>query len=304
MIKLSNIAITHISLVKSGANGKSIIYKSADTDAPYENRISIKKTDEEQGVVYGIVYSPDEVDSQGDMTDVSEIKKAAYAFMKAKNVGNVDVNHDFNNTDAFVAESWIVKGGDEIFPDEKQGSWAVAIQLESEELKKMAKDGEIAGLSMAGTAEKTEVAKAEDSAWKKLWTALGESISGFNMEFWTRIEKGESVDMDKYQKELKEKLQEATGSVEKAVEKIAEEADDAKQATAEQAKEIKALKKSNADKDKLIKEQGEKLEALTKDVKESGEKTAEIEETLKKSSQNNNPKDKKLEKEDDLKGVV
>ena len=62
--KLTNLSITHISLVKAGANKKSIIYKSDASEPSFEKDVSIAKFDEEKGVVYGIVYSPDEVDKR------------------------------------------------------------------------------------------------------------------------------------------------------------------------------------------------------------------------------------------------
>lgn len=192
MPKLSNIAITHISLVKAGANKKSIIYKSADGVPPYARDIKIKKSDDEQGIIYGIVYAPNEVDTDGDYTDVDEILKASYAFMKSRFTNNVDKDHSFEVEKAFVAESWIVKENDSIFPDEPVGSWAVGIKLEDEELKKGVKDGDIAGISMAGTATKTEeenptVEKADEknysmndfiSMFKKLFGRTSFEISG------------------------------------------------------------------------------------------------------------------------------
>lgn len=192
MPKLSNIAITHISLVKAGANKKSIIYKSADGEPPYARNIEIKKSDDEQGIIYGIVYAPNEVDTDGDYTDVDEILKASYAFMKSRFTNNVDKDHSFEVEKAFVAESWIVKENDPIFPDEPVGSWAVGIKLEDEELKKGVKDGDIAGISMAGTATKTEeenptVEKADEknysmndfiNMFKKLFGRTSFEISG------------------------------------------------------------------------------------------------------------------------------
>ncbi|WP_195836304.1 XkdF-like putative serine protease domain-containing protein [Campylobacter portucalensis] len=104
-----------------------------------------KKKKEGGGVVYGIVYSPDEVDAHGEMSSGEEIQKAAYGFMKGLNGGNVDREHDFKNRDAYVAESWIVRENDALFKGEKVGSWAVGIKLESDELKQAVKKGEIAG---------------------------------------------------------------------------------------------------------------------------------------------------------------
>ncbi|SDP77019.1 XkdF-like putative serine protease domain-containing protein [Desulforhopalus singaporensis] len=158
---LKNIKVEFISLVHKGANRKSVIWKSAERDPREEREIQIAKTDEEKRLVYGIVYSPDEVDTQGDHTNAGEIEKAAHDFMKAARVGNIDKDHSFEAEEgAFVAESWIVKAGDPVFPDEKEGAWAVAIKIEDDELWSGVKKGEIGGLSIGGYADK--IAKAVD----------------------------------------------------------------------------------------------------------------------------------------------
>lgn len=187
-MKLKNLNITHISLVKAGANKKSIIYKSSEASTNYEKVIKIAKHDEEKGVVYGIVYSPDEIDTQGDTTDIKEIEKAAYAFMKGLNGSNVDRDHNFKPDGAYVAESWIVRENDALFKSEKIGSWAVAIKLESEELKEAVKKGEITGLSMAGTGEREEVEKGSNIA-----DAIAKGFSALFEKF-EKKDKGENVD--------------------------------------------------------------------------------------------------------------
>lgn len=154
--KLENLEVSCISLVKSGANKKSIIYKSGEVVAPnLEREIKIVKSSDE-GMVYAVVYSPDEIDTQGEFADANTIKKAAYGFMKSGFTKNIDKEHDFKSVDAYVAESWLVRKGDPLFPNEKEGSWAVGIKLESDELKAAVKSGEIAGISMAGLASKIE----------------------------------------------------------------------------------------------------------------------------------------------------
>lgn len=158
---LKNIKVEFISLVHKGANRKSVIWKSADKEPDNQREIPIKKTDEEKQLVYGIVYSPDEVDTDGDYTTSAEIEKSAHDFMKSARVGNVDKDHSFEKEDgAFVAESWIVRKEDPVFPDEKEGSWAVAIKVEDEELWSLVKKGDIGGLSIGGVADK--IAKAAD----------------------------------------------------------------------------------------------------------------------------------------------
>lgn len=272
MPRLSNIAITHISLVKAGANKKSIIYKSSDKEPLYEKDILIKKSDDEKGIVYGIVYAPEEKDTDGDFASADEIIKAAYSFMKERNTTNVDKQHSFENVEAFVAESWIVKEGDPIFPDEPVGSWAVAIKLESDELKKAVKDGDIAGLSMAGTAvkkeEKEPTQKADDKsfslndlvdAFKKVFSSTHINISG---SAYTDINKSKQGDEEKMPKEEIEK------AVSDAVEPLKKEINDLKTKN-------ETLEKSNQ----------------------------EMQEMLKKSKQDNNPKEI-IKETNPIKGIM
>lgn len=156
--ELKDIRVTFLSLVPKGANKKRIIWKSAETEEGeplVEAELKNLKKSEEKRMVYGIVYSPDQVDTQGDFAKADEIAKAAHGFMKEALTGNVDVKHDFDaRDDAYVAESWITKGVDSLFDKEPAGSWAVGIKVESDELWEQIKKGELAGISMAGRAVK------------------------------------------------------------------------------------------------------------------------------------------------------
>ncbi len=308
-MQLSNIAITHISLVKSGSNGKSLIYKSAKEVGDYEKSIEIKKSDKEEGVVYGIVYAPDEEDSQGDQATAQEIKKAAYAFMKAKNIENVDVEHSFSNVDAFVAESWIVKTNDEHFPED-EGAWAVAIKLESEELKTLAKSGKLAGLSMAGGAVK----KSEEKKTKKIgafFQQLSEVMGEVWIDFHTTIKKGEDVDMDKYKKELVEKMNKGLAGANKEFEDIKkaseESADDVKkikETVETQAQEIADLKEELKAKNEELKKLSDGAKETKKEIKEVKKSAKENRDALKQSRQNTKPDGKKHAGDNDEEGVL
>lgn len=146
--EITDMQIKLISLVSAGANNKKIVYKNENFNELL--RVDFKKSDIEQGVVYGIVYAPDEVDTQGEFANADEIKKAAYDFMKRSDLRYcIDVNHNFNIADAYICESWIVKSKDEFFDEE--GAWAVGIKIEDEELREMIKNGSITGLSMYGS---------------------------------------------------------------------------------------------------------------------------------------------------------
>lgn len=146
--KLKDINIRMISLVRAGANQKEIVYKNEKMQT--QLAINFSKADDEQGVVYGIVYAPDEIDTQGDTANATEILKASYLFMKNGNMSwCVDIEHSLENIDAYVCESWIVKESDPFFKE--VGAWAVGIKVEDEAIKEAIKNGEIKGLSMYGT---------------------------------------------------------------------------------------------------------------------------------------------------------
>lgn len=268
---LKDINITHISLVKSGANQKQIIYKCSDKDPLFTKNIEIKKSDDEKGVVYGIVYAPDSLDTDGEYTNADEILKAAYAFMKNKNTGNVDKDHSFEIEKAYVAESWILKENDAVFPDEPVGSWAVAIQLEDEELKKAAKEGEIAGISMAGTATKEDdesVSKADEKNFS--FNDMVKTIKELFGYTSINIHASHDKQIDKSNKEESElKPEDIAAVVKEAVEPLAKQ-------VGELQTQVETLQKSND----------------------------ETKETLKKSQQNNDPQGQPIEKENKEEGIL
>lgn len=273
MPRLSNIAITHISLVKAGANKKSIIYKSSDKEPEYNKEISFKKSDDEKGIVYGIVYAPEQKDTDGDFASSDEIIKAAYSFMKERNTTNVDKQHSFENVEAFVAESWIVKENDSVFPAEPVGSWAVAIKLESDELKKAVKDGDIAGLSMAGTAIKKEEKDITLKADAKTFS-LNDLVDAFKSMFSSTYV---NISGNAYSDVNKSKQGDEKPMAKEEIEKVLKEAVDP------------------------LKKQIDDLETENETLKKSNQ---ELQDTLKKSKQDNNPKEQNIQKENSTKGIM
>lgn len=156
--RLKDLNVSFLSLVHKGANGKKIIWKSdaAAAEGAEEHTVAlrdIRKSDDKQ-LIYGIVYAPDQVDSQGEYAKAEDIEAAAYGFMKSRNVLNVDANHDFDPKAAYVAESWLIKGTDSLFDKEPEGTWIVGIKVEDAGLWASVKKGELEGISMAGSAVK------------------------------------------------------------------------------------------------------------------------------------------------------
>lgn len=148
--RLKNIDVQWISLVRNPANGLPLLLKDANCK-PFR----VLKTDNERRMVYGIVYAPDLVDSQGDFADRFEIERAAHQFLKAQRTAQVDANHEFEALPgAYVAESWITRGDDGVFSESITSAWAVGIKIEDEALWETVKAGEYSGLSLAGAAER------------------------------------------------------------------------------------------------------------------------------------------------------
>lgn len=167
MKEITDLKVLLISLVDKGANGKSIILKSTSAEKSsnaeeVNTTHAVIKTDVEKRLVYGIVYSPDQVDAHGDYMTSPEIEKAMHRFMKASNTNAVDTNHNLEVADGcYIVENWIVKSGDPLFPDEV-GAWALAIKIDNDEIWDKVKKGEYAGLSMYGFARKSEEKKSKN----------------------------------------------------------------------------------------------------------------------------------------------
>lgn len=166
MATLTNLSVSFISLVRAPATGKPLTLKSAAGERG--ELIRIAKTDDERMMAFGIVYAPNQADSHGDQADAATIRRAAYEFMREGRARNVDREHSFTPEMAYVAESWIVRAADPLFPEEPEGAWAVGIQIGDPDIWKALKAGELAGISLAGVAH-----AQPDPAPQPQWTEKG-----------------------------------------------------------------------------------------------------------------------------------
>jgi len=277
--RLSDISVSHISLVKAGANGRTFLFKSKDEEPKHEVLVKFTKQDDVKGIVYGIVYEPEKVDSQGDIANAEEIEKAAYDFMKSRNTLNVDKEHDFSNVGAFVAESWIVKANDPIFPD-AVGAWAVAIKVEDEALKADIKKGDIAGLSMAGSA-KTETVSEEDS---NILKSIKEGFDTFIKSFEKAVSsKPTTVTKDEINTLLKSELEPILKEKETLKAELTKAKDDLTTVTKEKEKLVAELKKSKQTTDPT-KIDTTSAESIAKSAQELIKKEADAGRTMSVSS--------------------
>ncbi len=152
--RLRDIRVHFLSLVPAAANQRTVLVKSASRSGcvVLEKALRIEKTDAARKTVYGVVYAPDETDTEGDTVSAEEIRRAAYAFMREGRTGQIDSDHDGQAGKGYVAESWIVRAGDPLFPDEPPGTWAVGVNVTDAATWQRIERGELRGLSMAGLA--------------------------------------------------------------------------------------------------------------------------------------------------------
>lgn len=156
--ELLKLKVNLISLVHGPANRKPIVVKA---DGSWESEMVLLHKDEAEGIVYGVVYEPDTVDSQGDWATARTIKEAAYDFLAAGRVNMIDMQHDYNPDKGTVVESYILRGTDPLFPNTKTGAWCVGIKL-SAAAKSHMKD--INGLSLSGSSAASPNDKSDDSS--------------------------------------------------------------------------------------------------------------------------------------------
>lgn len=189
--------ITHVSYVDKGANKKQFFFTKSDKQPDFQKEVKlfINKEEEEQQLVYGIVYEPDVEDSHGDYMTAPSIEKAAHGFMK--DARNIDKQHDFNAGVGEVVESYIAPADFTLGEQEiKKGSW-VLVTKATDEIWEEIKKGEITGYSMAGTAETIEKEEKPDKLTASL--KMDSEMKGFFKflkSFFTgeEIQKGEVRD--------------------------------------------------------------------------------------------------------------
>lgn len=159
MPELRDLAVEWISLVKRPANRRALVLRAQGQQRP----IAIQRMDAEMMRAYGIVYAPDDIDSQGDWASANTIRRAADRYMREGLSRNVDSEHNFRESGHYVAESWLVRAGDALFPNEKPGAWAVGIQLTDPIEWAELQAGTREGLSLAGSATFAEPEKSKGS---------------------------------------------------------------------------------------------------------------------------------------------
>ena len=139
--------------------GDEEMVDAKDKQLPCERpvtKFTITKIDKKQQIVGGVVYEPDEVDTQGDYTDKKEIEKAMYRFMEkyATNTKRIRINHKgeklfFPIVESFIPDHDTMKGDQPL----KAGTWWLMIKITNEKIWDAIEKGTLTGFSMGGKAK-------------------------------------------------------------------------------------------------------------------------------------------------------
>lgn len=179
--ELKDVTITHVSYVKNPANKKPFFFAKTEDGLFQTDVMLVQKGDDEQRLLYGIVYEPDTVDAHGDVMSAEEIEKMAHDFVTHYRA--IDHEHQLKAGVGEVVESYIAPV--EFTTDAgfviKKGTW-ILVTRASETAWELWKSGEIAGYSMFGVARET-VAKGEsklEKLLKKLASAFGTTSKSFD----------------------------------------------------------------------------------------------------------------------------
>lgn len=117
-------------------------------------QVNFVKADDERQIVYGVVYEPEKVDSQGDYATAKEIEKAAHSFMLNQGVIKIEHNAEVEAApvESFIAPAdFVMDGASERV---KKGSWVLGVKVFAKDMWEAIKSGEYTGFSMAGEAVK------------------------------------------------------------------------------------------------------------------------------------------------------
>lgn len=272
--KLTDIRIEFISLVENPANEKGIVFKSADANAgsnpaqstKFKVAAAIKKSDDEKHLVFATVYEPDTVDSQGDFAEAGEIEKACHLFLNQYRQECVDTEHDLRMNGSVIVESFIKRGSIDEFPETKDGAWCVVIKIRDVEIWDAIENGEITGVSMFGSAMKTEVEKSDGDANAESNSAQQtESTEGGTTWAEAVAKAAETIKdfiLGNEKKESKMNEEQVKKMIEEAVAPKDAEIEELKKAVEEQKAEIEELKKQGFGKLVGEKEDDEKPEPV------------------------------------------
>lgn len=174
--ELVELDIQFVTLCAAGANRRKFVAKGRDAafELPLASRVL--KLDDEQQIVYGVLYPIGEVDTQGDFITEAELDKAMHGFTaRGRTAAGIagDVNHDEQPTADYFPEVYKIAAGDTRYPENDWGAWAIARKVVDGDRWAQVKDGTFNAFSLGGTAT-----VIKDSPVRKGKAVTAEHIAG------------------------------------------------------------------------------------------------------------------------------
>tara|TARA_Y100000031_G_C8225013_1_gene387843 strand:- start:861 stop:1439 length:579 start_codon:yes stop_codon:yes gene_type:complete len=112
----------------------------------------IQRVDGEKQIVYGVVYSPLEIDTWGETMTAEDIEVMAHRFMELQHNQTIDEMHDESpKLTCWPVESFIARKGD---PDYPEGAWVLGVKINDDDTWAKVKKGEINGFSFQAMVSK------------------------------------------------------------------------------------------------------------------------------------------------------
>ncbi len=205
--ELRDVTISHVSMVKKGANQKKFfLYKADNDNENVELTAIIKSVDMPKRLVFGEVYIPFTKDAEEDWMSPEEISKMAHSFLKSYR--NMDADHSFGEDVAIPVESYIApcdivlksETGEVLVDDDgveqviKEGTWVMCAEVVDDVVLERIQKGEITGFSMAGFAK--QVVESNNQLEKSIKPEQSEQVFKITKEEVFEYLKSEEVQKD------------------------------------------------------------------------------------------------------------
>jgi hypothetical protein len=113
--------------------------------------LPVTKVDKSNQIVYGVVYEPFAIDTDGETISKEHVAKMAWDFIASGYYTKIDIQHNFKESGSTVVESFVTRKGDPDFPED---SWVLGVQV-PDEVWELVLSGDLNGFSLAGPASKT-----------------------------------------------------------------------------------------------------------------------------------------------------
>jgi hypothetical protein len=112
----------------------------SDQTTTLKRMCQIKRTNDDERLVYAEVYAPYTLDTYGEFMLPEDIKKMAHRFMKLDLSKTIDINHDNIPTSCYPVESYIARADD---PDFTEGAWVLGVHVPDDSIWAAIKRGEL-----------------------------------------------------------------------------------------------------------------------------------------------------------------